>query len=595
MVVKRVLEYATLGVLFATALFAVSTSFVNEEVTPKWFGVIIAISFVGVLWNIRCKDVHIPTQPIFLLMVACVVIVIFQDVYVSGINYELLIRSGSLLLLLYLLIQMTKNCSTSYLFGVITALALGMVVYGILQYTGIFSSLNHNFKITGSFDNPAGFGAALSFTLPYVAYFIHKTIGRNRYILIVTFMIILLGIILSGSRAAVISCLIVVLCSCFSGIKFRRWMSVAIAIVLIASVAMLYFIKKDSANGRLLIWQNTWNMANDSPIVGHGHGAFQAKYMLYQADYFATNPDSRYVPLADNVLYPFNEYLLVFAEHGIMGIGALFLLVWLLIRNYRRSPNFIKFTAGLSLLAVAVFSCFSYPFKYPFTWLIVLLNITLLCADTGTKTITGKVSSIFRIGITTLYTLLAYACFPIMKAEMHWAKTAKQSLAGKTFEMLPEYDKLYSYLGKSGLFLYNHAAELNHIKMYEESLQVFKECTKYYNDMDVQMLMAYNYKELEKYTEAEQHLKLAANMCPGRFIPLYELAKLYNTTNRKYEALAMAKIIINKDIKIPSGTIVSIKTEMKQWIEAFDKPKNNNQTNNELQQGETSQDTALPP
>jgi len=69
-------------------------------------------------------------------------------------------------------------------------------------------------------------------------------------------------------------------------------------------------------------------------------------------------------------------------------------------------------------------------------------------------------------------------------------------LAGKTIEVLPEYDKLYSYLGKNGLFLYNHAAELHEVKEYEKSLLVFGLCLKHFNDMDMQMLLADNYKNL---------------------------------------------------------------------------------------------------
>ena len=47
-------------------------------------------------------------------------------------------------------------------------------------------------------------------------------------------------------------------------------------------------------------------MIKDKPITGHGIGAFEAKYMDYQAAYFKTYPDSKFVMLADNVKHPFN-------------------------------------------------------------------------------------------------------------------------------------------------------------------------------------------------------------------------------------------------------------------------------------------------
>jgi tetratricopeptide (TPR) repeat protein len=139
-------------------------------------------------------------------------------------------------------------------------------------------------------------------------------------------------------------------------------------------------------------------------------------------------------------------------------------------------------------------------------------------------------------------------------------------LAGKTAEVLPEYDRLYTYLNRNGLFLYNHAAELHEVKEYEKSLSVFDLCVKYYNDMDVQMLLADNYKELGRHDEAEKHFKLAASMCPNRFMPLYQLVLLYKETNRNEEALKLAQQIVDKEVKIPSATVNAIKNKMKQMI-----------------------------
>ena len=121
------------------------------------------------------------------------------------------------------------------------------------------------------------------------------------------------------------------------------------------------------------------------------------------------------------------------------------------------------------------------------------------------------------------------------------------------------------------------------------------------------IVLAGNYKKLEKYTEAEHCLKLAAAICPARFMPLYELAKLYDAIDRKDEALALAKKIIDKDVKIPSTTITAIKNEMRQMIEAqetSDGPEIDNRTSDEpefkkIRQGETPekqpQGEALPP
>jgi tetratricopeptide (TPR) repeat protein len=364
----------------------------------------------------------------------------------------------------------------------------------------------------------------------------------------------------------------------YSGIKWKKWLKISFLCIAIAGMTGLYLLKKDSADGRILIWRSTWNMVLDKPIAGHGYGAFNEKYMLYQAEYFDAHPDSRYSGLADNVLHPFNEYLLVLAEYGFVGLGCLAILGLLFagsvvapatacgnaaaVAGATALPAFLSL---LSLLSIAVFSCFSYPFKYPFTWVIVFLNIAVICPA-------GKIFSrniynkVLRAGTAMLAAGLLIISIPLTKAEVRWNTIARQSLAGKTVEVLPEYDKLYGYLGKNGLFLYNHAAELHEVKEYEKSLLVCGLCLEHFNDMDLQMLLADNYMELNRAEEAEKHLLLSSGMCPNRFMPVYQLVLLYNESGRNEKALALARLIIDKEVKIPSATVTAIKNEMQKLI-----------------------------
>jgi len=191
---------------------------------------------------------------------------------------------------------------------------------------------------------------------------------------------------------------------------------------------------------------------------------------------------------------------------------------------------------------------------------------------------------------------------------MRWKQIAHLSLSGKTREVLPEYDRLYRWLGKDGLFLYNHAAELHEAREYEKSAAVFEKCVRHFNDMDVQMLLADNYRKLGLYAKAERHLQLASGMCPSRFMPLYELVRLYEATDHMEEALELASIIVDKEVKIPSATITAIKNEMRRLIEeqgSDNDPAKQGRTSNksdheqEQRQGETpkvrSNGATLPP
>jgi len=55
-------------------------------------------------------------------------------------------------------------------------------------------------------------------------------------------------------------------------------------------------------------------------------------------------------------------------------------------------------------------------------------------------------------------------------------------------------------------------------------------------------------------------------MSPARFYPLYLLAKLYDETGQKEKAVAMAKKVMDKEIKIESTAVKEIQEEMKKII-----------------------------
>ncbi|MDR1339241.1 MAG: O-antigen ligase family protein, partial [Prevotellaceae bacterium] len=514
---------------------------------------------------------HIPLKSVWIPMLLCCALIVLRDYLVSGFNDQLMTQAVCLLLLFFLLQQMTVILPVKYILGITVILTAILACYGVWDYSGLLLSARQ-VRLTGSFDNPAGFTAALACVLPCTFYFFRNTSRTVKYIAVFIAVLLFSVIVLSRARAAIIAGLAVIacylLCGSYSGVKWKNWTKILLVCIVAASMTGLYFLKRDSANGRIPIWQSTWEMIRDKPLTGHGHGTFNAKYMFYQAEYFETHPDSKYADLADNVLHPFNEYLLVWAEHGMIGMACIAFLCFLLVRCYIREPSQIRFIALLSMLSLAVLSCFSYPFKYPFTWVIAFLNITLICPP-------GKGSSrrtvhATRTGLVLTAIALLLVGVPVMKAEIRWNTVAKQSLAGKTGEVLPEYDKLYKYLGKNGLFLYNHAAELHEVREYAKSLSVFERCVRYYNDMDVQMLLADNYKELCQYDEAEKHLKLAASMCPGRFMPLYQLTELYTATERTNEARTLARQIVNKKVKIPSATIHAIKQKMQELIDRED-------------------------
>jgi hypothetical protein len=428
---------------------------------------------------------------------------------------------------------------------------------------------NSSFAIVGSFDNPAGFAACLSvgFTFCFVLLGEKKQLN---YIVIIAMLIIGFSIVLSQSRAGIIAIFVVIVIFLYHKFnhklskKDKRWIFTSLLAVSILLVLTLFFFKKDSATGRLLIWETTVNMITEKPIFGWGSNSFRSQYMSHQADYFKKHPNSQFELLADNVTHPFNEYLLLTAEYGIVGLILLFVLIFTIFK--KRNEEDIIFR--LSIFSILIFACFSYPFRYPFVWLILVYSLAKL-SDNSTKIYchwVGKFNSIFKIGILLALFPCFYFLIKDIRLEYEWNKTASLSLMGKTKMVIPKYEELYAHRNGNPLFLYNYGAELNYIKQYDKSTLILLECEKHYNDYDVQMLLGNNYFNLKEWNKAEAHYTNASFMCPNRFLPLGELMNIYDSIGRNNAAIKIASEICSKPVKIKSSTIYKIQFKAKQRL-----------------------------
>lgn len=82
----------------------------------------------------------------------------------------------------------------------------------------------------------------------------------------------------------------------------------------------IYQFKKESADGRLLIWKVSTHIIKDNPLFGVGFDRFKTHYMDAQATYFIENKDASEVMRADNNYYAFNELAQLTVENGIIGL-----------------------------------------------------------------------------------------------------------------------------------------------------------------------------------------------------------------------------------------------------------------------------------
>lgn len=448
------------------------------------------------------------------------------------------------------------------LFVFLTLTGLYESIYGLLITTTALG-------ISGHSDNPVGFVSFLVALLPFALSFV-----SYRKKLLVAFgtiasITILAAIVLSRSRAGLIAALVVIVCTLwprFSGLWKRlshrvRPVFVCCAVLIcVAGATFLYLHKKDSADGRLLIWRNTAAMIVDKPLFGYGPDGFRAKYMLYQADYFRTHPDSRFAQLADNVRVPFNEYLGFTVEYGIVGLLLLGSALFFILRGNLTRAGTHGRTPALSLLGVGIIALFSYPFHYPAVLFVMAVDFVLIAGSGTDWKAWGTRTIALCIVLSAIHSITD-------KNEQRQFQRLFYSLENDTSRVRAFESMENSECSESVPFLTGYGSALNRVKDYSRSAEILERYFQRRSDADFAVIQADNYYQLGEYSKAEYWADLAANMCPNRFIPLYYKVMILSKTGRQHEAIALAGRVLDKSIKIHATDVYKVRLKLQRFLE----------------------------
>lgn len=523
MVALKYIEYVLFALLYGTSLFAYSNAMTDTFIVGKW-----------------CYTLLVLTVCLFI-----VAIIRFCFPSSSGWGKQ-------------------HDKTVVFLCCMIVFISFCQTLYGLGQWLHCFPS-NGRYRMTGSFDNPAGFAASLVAVFPFILYCRKSmTVFAVRCILSLVALLTILAILLSCSRSGLTAVVVMGGWMLYrkSSLKSLSKRLLAILVLTIFMVGV-YFLKKDSADGRLLIWRCSWDMIKESLLTGWGWNAFRAHYMDYQAAYFECHPNSVYAMLADNVQSPFNEFLSFLLCFGIIGVLFLSVTIFLLFRFCqcnRIEP--IKQTAVCALLGIAVFSFFSYPFTYPSVWILFAFCIYVLIKDCVSYKPSRGMERVCFIFFALCAVFLGGKVCQRIHAEYKWKKVAYVPME----KDLPVYADLYSILGKDPYFLYNYAFARFRCGHLDEGLTLALECRSLWADYDLEVLLGTIYIRKKEYRQAELHYIKASFMCPCRFIPLYQLFCLYQEQGNESLAYDFAKRIEAKEVKVSSTTVKQIKYKVKLYM-----------------------------
>lgn len=459
-------------------------------------------------------------------------------------------------------------------------------VWGMRQLYGFAASGHSRYALTGSFFNPGPYAGYLAMILPVCLYhymrvpdewrYLCKSLKIERIVTAVAGILILCVLPSTMSRSAWVAAAISCAWVAYMHRDKRKWSilwrrykkryvlwGAGIFLVLSLAAAGMFFLKPDSALGRLFMWKMTCRA-----IAAHPWGCptgFAFAYGEAQSLYFASGNYAAWEErVAGSPEYAFNEYLEFALTYGvamcILVLFVLFACLWMGVKLRRYG------ICG-ALISLLVFSFSSYPLHLP-AFIVTAICLLLAC---GIGDVIGKYLVlcvclvVWLGGYAEKWTQERDACRDWVNARILYRSGAYKA-ANRA------YEKLYPSLRKKGAFLFEYGHSLHKSGRYDESFEYLDQARLYSNDPMILNIMGKNCQTLHEYECAEAFFLISVSRLPGRIYPYYLLAKLYSEPDYrdKDKFGDMKWNVLNRKPKVYSTAIEEMRREVEEIAENWD-------------------------
>ena len=500
-----------------------------------------------------------------------------------------LLFGGQLVVLWFLLRYFLAEAPCLKFFFLFVMMLTGLIeaVWGMQQLHGHAYSNHSLFRLTGSFFNPGpycGYLAVILSVCLWTALRFQKGMHYFGWVCAGAILIVLpAGMSRSAWMAAVVACGWVYWAERIGWEKTKavyiRYKNATIPFVAIVAIlagcaiAGVYGMKRDSADGRLLMWKVTGKAIAGQPLIGTGLGGFPAAYAEAQGEYFATGTAAEQEKrVAGCPEYAFNEYLQIGLEQGIGGL--IVFVAWLGSMVYYGIRNRQHGAAG-GVLALAVFAVSSYPLQLPSFWVVLVFLGAICVTEGGTQARSSalSVSSVCPIIIISLLSFASVCLFILQKGQYEaykrWGRL-QMIYNNKAYESVAEdYHGLHDKLKHKPEFLFEEAQCLSKTGQHTEAIRVLERAKRLSGDPMIRYMIAKNRQALGDFRQAEEELLQAIGILPERLYPYYLLAKLYaEPTFCQVDKLqAAARSVLTRVPKVESTATREMKEEIKKILE----------------------------
>ena len=460
-------------------------------------------------------------------------------------------------------------------------------LHGLGQIAGIYPSNHSLFVLTGTFYNPGPYSGYLAAVLPIALHRMLVSNGKKdrlsvaQYYFSMCVLLLICCVLPAGmSRAAwfasLISCGYVVLrvyrVKVKSFVSKHRYAVSGVLIVGALLASSAYFMKRDSADGRLLIWKITFQAIASSPCGEENGRTFSAIYGDAQERYFTNCEYSESEAwVAGTPDFAFNEYLQIAVEYGVW--VSILLVTVLLVLSMIAGGR--KQLAGIDgcLVSLMVFACFSYPLHIPAIVSVWLLTLMVLCGE-GLVMIKRKRNAVAVLLPVVVAGLTAsmdmYGIYSERtRAVREWMPVRVLYHSGAFNAAAEEYGKLYDKMSWNKDFCFEYGRALYKARSYGKAEEVLLKAMEVSGDPMILNMLGRNAQESGEYGKAEKYLLRSTRRLPERVYPHYLLVKLYAEPEYfdRIKLIREAECVLNAEPKVNSTAIREMRQEVKKILE----------------------------
>ncbi len=470
-----------------------------------------------------------------------------------------------------------------YILNIIITVCVIESTVGILQYFDLLKLQHAYYKLQGSFYSPNFLAAFIGTGMISIAWLFLTEKIKNKmtklvYLLVSIFFLVL--VILSKSRGTWLAVSVSLLLlfgtskswkTHLSNISSKKAIVVLVTTLFLAVLAgkLLYNLKPDSVDGRVLAAKITLQEIRQHPIKGHGLFSFAGKYNIAKANYFS-KPERSWSETkhATYIFSPFNIYLLIAFE---LGLPVLFILLILMVLAIIKTNYNMVSRLGLSLLIyMCVWSMFNSIQVSPFLVFIAVFGVVLLIKNTKLKSVvklSKNLAMIFKFLTLAISCLCIYVCIiKLINTEKYNAITQV-----KNEDDANELIYLSKFVHDNSFTDAQLGVKLHKNGFHEKGTNFLEKAFNKSAAPRIGKWVAHYAIKTGNYKKAESVYKFNINVEPYRFEPIADLISLYKKTNNYNGIVNVSQKLIDLPVKIPSQQVIDYKNQALEDINRYSK------------------------